>query len=106
MLAADGDMILFVDDDMRLPPEYLRILIAEMQKRNADAIRGKMKIVSENGQVRPSRRASLFSRRDIIPGNGVLVSAKIFNDYNLHFDERFMFGHEDSDCKYAVCFSL
>ncbi len=102
MLAADGDMILFVDDDMRLPPEYLRILIAKMQKRNADAIRGKMKVVSENRQVRPSRLASLFSRRDILPGNGVLVSAKVFKGYNLRFDERFMFGHEDGDFFYRA----
>ncbi len=102
MLAANGDMILFVDDDMRLPPEYLRILVAEMQKRNADAIRGKMKVVSEDEQVRPSRRASLFSRRDTLPSNGVLVAAKIFKDYNLCFDERFMFGFEDGDFFYRA----
>ena len=102
MLAADGDMILFVDDDMRLPPEYLRILVAEMLKRNADAIRGKMKVVQEDGQVKPSRRASLFSRRDILPGNGVLVAAKIFKDYNLRFDERFMFAAEDGDFFYRA----
>ncbi len=70
MLADDGDMILFVDDDMLLPPEYLRILIAEMQKRNADAVRGKMKLVYEDGQVISSRWASLFARRDILPANG------------------------------------
>ncbi len=100
MLADDGDMILFVDDDMRLPPDYLRILTAEMQKRNADAIRGKMKVVQEDGQVKPSRHASLFLRRDILPSNGVLVAAKIFKDYNLRFDERFMFGAEDGDFFY------
>ncbi len=103
MLAADGDMILFVDDDMRLPPEYLRILVVEMQKRNADAVRGKMKLVYEDGQVRHShRRTSLFSRRDILPGNGVLVAASIFRDNNLRFDERFMFGHEDGDFFYRA----
>ncbi len=108
MLADDGDMILFVDDDMRLPPEYLRILIDAMEKRNADAARGKMKLVYEDWQVRPSRRASLFSRRDIFPGNGVLVVASIFRYHNLNFDERFMFGYEDADffCRAHLCGAL
>ncbi len=94
--------ILFVDDDMRLPPEYLRILIAEMEKRNADAARGKMKLVYEDGQVRHSRQASLFARRDILPTNGSLVAASIFKGYNLRFDERFMFGYEDADFFYRA----
>ncbi len=102
MLADDGDMILVVDDDMRLPLEYLRILIAEMQKRNADVARGKMKLVYEDGQVRPSRRASLFARRNILPTNGSLVAARIFKDYNVRFDERFMFGYEDANFFYHV----
>ncbi len=38
-----------------------------MQKRNADAVCGKMKLVYEDGQVRPSRWASLFARRVILP---------------------------------------
>ncbi len=105
MLADDGDMILFVDDDMRLLPEYLRILITEMQKRNADAVRGKMKLFYEDGQVRPSRRVSLFLRRDILPTNGSLVAASIFKDYNLRFDERFIFGYEGTDffCRAHLC---
>ncbi len=102
VFADDGDMILFVDDDMRLLPEYLRILITEMQKRNADAARGNMKLAYENGEVRPSRRASLFARRDILPTNGLLVAASIFKDYNLRFDERFMFGYEDADFFYRA----
>ncbi len=101
MLADDGDMILVVDDDMRLLLEYLRILIAEMEKRNADATRGKMKLVYEDGQVRHShRRTSLFARRDILPSNGSLVAASILRDYNVRFDERFMFGYEDANFFY------
>ncbi len=101
-IADNGDEMLFVDDDMRLPSDYLKILTAEMQKRNADAVRGKMRIVQESGQVKPFRRASLFSRRDMLASNGVLVAAKIFKDYNLRFDERFMFGNEDGDFFYRA----
>ena len=90
MLAGGGDAIIFVDDDMRLPPDYLKNLTAEMQKRNADVARGKMHIIRENGDIKPARRASLLSRRDMLPGNGVLVAAKVFKDYGLRFDERFM----------------
>ncbi len=102
MLADDGDIILCVDNDMRLPLEYLRILVAEMQKRNAGIASGKMKLVYEDGQVRPSRRASLFARRDILPTNGSLVAASILRDYNLSFDERVMFGYEDADFFYRA----
>ncbi len=102
MLADDGDMILCVDDDMRLPSEYLRILIAEMKKRNADVACGKMKLVYEDGQVRPSRWASLFARRNILPTNGSLVAASILRDYNVRFDERSMFGYENADFFYRA----
>ncbi len=65
--------------------------------RNADAVRGKMKLVYENGEVRLPRWASLFSRRNILPTSGLLVAASILKDYNLRFDERVMFGYEDAD---------
>lgn len=102
MLADSGEAILFVDDDMRLPPDYLKTLIIGMQKLSADAVRGKMRIIEESGHVQSSRRASLLSRSDMLPGNGVLVVAKIFGEWGLRFDERFIGGFEDGDFFYRA----
>ncbi len=73
-----------------------------MEKRNTDAARGKMKLVYEDVQVIPSRWASLFARRDILPTNGSLVAASILKDYNLRFDEQFMFDYEGADFFYRA----
>jgi len=52
MLAHGGDAVLLVDDDKRLPPDYLTRLVADMHRFRADAVRGKMRIVEESGKVR------------------------------------------------------
>ena len=102
MLADGGDAVLFVDDDMRLPPDYLTPLVADMQRFNADAVRGKMCIVEKSGQRHKIRRASMLARRDILAGNGVLVKAHIFREWGLRFDECFTSGFEDGDFFYRA----
>ena len=103
-LASEGGAthILWVDDDMILPPNYLRDLFAQMQRRRADAIRGRVRFEYDGGGSAPSRRAALFSRRPMLAGNGVLLSAKIFRDWGLRNDPRFMSGGEDGDFFYRA----
>lgn len=102
IIAENGDAILFVDDDMRLPPQYLNLCVEAMRKLAAEAVRGKMRIVEDSGKVQVPRRASLFSRRDMLPGNGVLVAARVFVEFGLRFDVRFMQGFEDGDFFYRA----
>ncbi len=106
--------VLFVDDDMRPPPQYLKDLTAEMQAAKADAARGRMIVTVDaapaetaaeqrGGTVAlPSRRASLFSRRDMLAGNGALLGARIFCEWKMRFDEDFMHGWEDGDFFYRA----
>lgn len=102
ILAHGGDAILFVDDDMRLPPDYLTQSLAAMRRLRADAVRGRMVIVEDSGQTQKPRRARLFQRRDILATNGPLVAIRVFNELNLRFDERFMHGFEDYDLFYRA----
>ena len=99
-IANGAQAILFVDDDMRLPPDYLRLLIAEMIKRRADAARGAMRHVKHNYENIP-RRASLFLRRDMLPCNGALVATRVFTEWNIYFDPRFPW-FEDGDFFYRI----
>ena len=90
---------------MRLLPDYLCRLIKSMKAKNADAVRGKMRIIEEGGIVHRTRRASLFAEilgRDLLAGNGVLVKARLFGELNLRFDERFIGGAEDGDFFYRA----
>ena len=101
--AAGGDThILWVDDDMILPPNYLRDLFGEMRRRRADAIRGRVRFEYEGGAAEPSRRVVWRARRPMLAGNGVLVSEKIFRRWGLRNDARFMRGFEDGDFFYRA----
>ena len=101
-IAEGMDAVLFVDDDMRLPPDYLQQLINAMQQHGDDATRGLMRIVDEHGNGKAPRRASLFARRELLAGNGVLVGRRIFADMGLRFDARFAKGFEDGDYFYRA----
>ena len=100
-----ADAILFVDDDMRLLPDYLYRLVKAIKAKNADAVRGKMRIIEEGGKVHRTRRASLFAGilgTEMLPGNGVLVKSRLFIELNLRFDERFIGVAEDHDFSYRA----
>ena len=104
-LEEGADALLFVDDDMRLLPDYLHKLIEVMKAKNADAVRGKMRIIEEGGTVHRTRQSSLFGEtlgRDMLAGNGVLIKACLFKELNLRFDERFIGGMEDGDFFYRA----
>lgn len=102
-LEGGADAVMFVDDDMRLPPDYLAQMADAMEKLRADAVRGKMRVIRRDGDdPRPQRRVSMRSRRDMLQGNGPLIAARVFGEWGLRFDERMMRGFEDGDFFYRA----
>lgn len=101
-LQLEADAVLFIDDDMYVPPDYLCILLDEMQKLSAGMVRGQARIIEEGG-VKVHVNPRVFGRPKNIrmPSNGLLVSAKIFKDWNLRFDTMFL-RHEDYDFTYRA----
>ncbi len=96
-----SDALLYVDDDMRLPPDYLQQQIDAMKKHGADAVRGIMQTVDEQGQPLNKARWRGFSHwREMLAGNGVLIARKIYSKMELRFDSRYTFDFEDGDFFY------
>ena len=94
--------VLFGADDLLFPPDYAVKLLAFMNRNRADVVRGKMVTIDDDGKRSTVRRASLFSRQDLVPGNGALMTRKLFGDWNLRYNLEYMTGLHDADFFYRA----
>ncbi|MGJ9405711.1 glycosyltransferase family 2 protein [Nesterenkonia aurantiaca] len=103
---ADAEAVLFLDDDERAAPDWLRTLIECANSSGADTVSGP--VITHFGEDPPAwLQASGFIRRIDFPTgpwnhraatNNVLVRARWFTSAGYRFDEAFSFiGGEDSD---------
>ncbi|MBO0594437.1 glycosyltransferase family 2 protein [Nesterenkonia sp. E16_7] len=103
---ADAEAVLFLDDDERASPDWLRTLIDCANSSGADTVSGP--VITHFGENPPAwLQASGFIRRIDFPTgpwnhraatNNVLVRAHWFTRAGYRFDEAFSFiGGEDSD---------
>lgn len=103
---SDAEAVLFLDDDERAAPDWLRTLIDCANSSGADTVSGP--VITHFGEDPPAwLQASGFIRRIDFPTgpwnhraatNNVLVRAHWFTSAGYRFDEAFSFiGGEDSD---------
>ena len=98
----DNANILFVDDDMRLPADYLVQSIRAMHTHRADAVQGRMHLLAADGSTHPPRHKNLFAKQEMLGTNGALIAARLFTKLGLRFDEQYIHGAEDSDFFYRA----
>jgi len=102
----DAEAVLFLDDDERATPTWLRTMIACANASGADTVSGP--VVSHFGESPPAwlLESGFIRRTDFPTGpwglraatNNVLVRAHWFQERGFRFDEAFSFiGGEDSD---------
>nr|WP_274617521.1 glycosyltransferase [Nesterenkonia sp. AY15] len=103
---ADAEAVLFLDDDERAAPDWLRTMIDCANESGADTVSGP--VITHFGEDPPAwLQSSGFIRRIDFPTgpwglraatNNVLVRAHWFTRLGFRFDEAFSFiGGEDSD---------
>ncbi|GAA1159263.1 glycosyltransferase [Nesterenkonia sandarakina] len=103
---ADSEAVLFLDDDERAAPDWLRTMIDCANSSGADTVSGP--VITHFGENPPEwlKNSGFIRRIDFPTGpwglraatNNVLVRASWFTSAGYRFDEAFSFiGGEDSD---------
>jgi len=89
MAAARGRVILFTDDDVRLPPDWLGRMAAPLLERRADAVAGSVRLAPHllRPWMEPFHRATLAATDLLKPENpGVMMGASM--GFHRHVLER------------------
>ena len=104
---ANGEFILFLDNDMVIPPEWLNKILKNMDchacvataPKIIDLKKGKETVrfigtILKDGRIQEVNDESIC-KCDFLPGGALFVNREIFNRFP--FDEKFVFGVEDYD---------
>ena len=93
--------LLFLDDDVFVPPDFLREMLARLKAKRADAVAGNLEFLDADGvRVRESPRRRK-RRRTFLSTAQVLMTARLFRDLGLRFDPRFL-RNTDADFFYRA----
>ena len=105
--AANGEFILFLDNDMLVPEGWLPELLDRIDRENAVAISPKVVDLREgrervrfigtkivDGRIAEMQTDEIYDC-DFLPGGAMMVRRSVFNKFP--FDEKFVFGVEDYD---------
>lgn len=104
---AKGEFILFLDNDMVVPENWLPELLEQIDETDAIAISPKIIDFRNNQEIVrfigtkivdgciSEMKTDDFYDCDFLPGGAMLVRRSVFNE--MPFDEKFIFGVEDYD---------